>query len=1089
MGPEGPQAIAGHARAAGTRDGSPQRITVALDKQPPCAPPGLPESPTARVPLALELCAGTARLTRALISVGFEAVGVDHEAGRHRPEGPCVKADLGGAAGADIVYTAFRSGRLALVHMAPPCGTASAARSRPVPAHLRAAGAPWPKPLRSKAWPRGLPWLSGAAQEKVLAANRIYDFFVEICLMCLVEDVLFCVENPASSLMWHIDGWSTVAMQPGVVEVVFDACMHGGTRPKRTKLLSNCDGLLSMALMCDGSHPHQAWGLSKRDNNWVFATADEAAYPRAMCGTMAELFAKALDTDRFVLPVADSVCKGIAQAPVGKQRRNFPGSGLVPPPKTTVVVTPKNRLRDLKQGSRRVPEAWKLPKGSKVRAIVDANGGDSAAPCPSAGVEHGDGIAEVTVDVPLEPQDFLEWAKTVSHPMEGEAFCKDDVADNIFQTLVDGPAVTARKRVNALKHWAARAGELDPAERQLHAELHPAVRRVLRGRRILLLREAAVASGCKDMEFFEELKYGARLVGMANASGEFPERFMPPIISVDELVCAAKWARPRASGKARGSGDVEADAVLYDKTRAEALEKGWLQGPFSAEELDVRFGKWTVSRRFPVRQGSSIRPVDDFSESLVNSAFGCGEKINLEGIDDVATTAKVMRRALAGLRTGKAVVGKECGYDMVGNAHSAWRAAGGSVLLGRTLDLEAAYRQLPVHPDDHWCSVLSVFCPGTQEEEYYVCVALPFGAAASVLFFSRFAKILRHILVRLFGLCLCNYFDDFPQLEFEGLGESAQRTAELALDLFGVLWSRKPEKRLPFDDRFTCLGVVFSLGDVGGAFAVENKAARVEELRARIDAVLASRRLSPADAASLRGRILFATAQTFGRVGACVASIVGERAQQPAAGSFFVDDRLRSALVWLSDFLSASAPRKVYFGVARKPVVIFTDGAYEDVLSGGTATCGGVMWDPQDRALEFFGAAADRATLEAWREPGRLNVVHQAELFPVYVSLVLWGSRVCNRPVIVFVDNEAAREALVKGYSAAGASLRMCLGVHMLCARHACLPWFARVCSASNPADDPSRLRFEKLLSRGAVCRSVDLGELWSSSPAFDALR
>jgi hypothetical protein len=343
----------------------------------------MPECPSARVPLALELCAGTARLTRALINVGFEAVGVDHESGRHRPEGPCVRADLSGAAGADIVHTAFLSGRLALVHMAPPCGTASAARSRPVPAHLRAAGAPWPKPLRSRTWPRGFPWLCGKAQEKVLAANRIYDFFIEICLRCLVEEVLFCVENPVSSFMWHIDGWKTVAMLPDVVEVVFDACMHGGARPKKTKLLTNCGRLLSMAVMCDGNHPHQAWGPSKRNDNWVFATAEEATYPRAMCATMAGLFANALNTDRFVLPTPDSVHKGIAQAPVGKQRRNFPGSGLVPPTKTTVILSPNAGINDLKQGSKKVPEAWNLPKGSRVRAIVELNGGDPVAPQPS----------------------------------------------------------------------------------------------------------------------------------------------------------------------------------------------------------------------------------------------------------------------------------------------------------------------------------------------------------------------------------------------------------------------------------------------------------------------------------------------------------------------------------------------------------------------------------------------------------------------------------------------------------------------------------------------------------------------------------
>jgi hypothetical protein len=70
-------------------------------------------------------------------------------------------------------------------------------------------------------------------------------------------------------------------------------------------------------------------------------------------------------------------------------------------------------------------------------------------------------------------------------------------------------------------------------------------------------------------------------------------------------------------------------------------EKQWVKGPFSAAEVSKRNGdEWIPSRRFGVRQGGKIRPVDDFSQFLVNATVTCHEKIDLEGIDCIYATAR-----------------------------------------------------------------------------------------------------------------------------------------------------------------------------------------------------------------------------------------------------------------------------------------------------------------------------------------------------------------------------------------------------------------------------------------------------------------
>ena len=100
-----------------------------------------------------ELCAGSGGLSLELFRAGFSTVAVDHSANRHKSKDPCVKLDLAVDSGWAILYDLLESGRLLYAHGAPPCGTASRARERPVPIHLRRKGAPNPQPLRTDEFP------------------------------------------------------------------------------------------------------------------------------------------------------------------------------------------------------------------------------------------------------------------------------------------------------------------------------------------------------------------------------------------------------------------------------------------------------------------------------------------------------------------------------------------------------------------------------------------------------------------------------------------------------------------------------------------------------------------------------------------------------------------------------------------------------------------------------------------------------------------------------------------------------------------------------------------------------------------------
>lgn len=103
------------------------------------------------------------------------------------------------------------------------------------------------------------------------------------------------------------------------------------------------------------------------------------------------------------------------------------------------------------------------------------------------------------------------------------------------------------------------------------------------------------------------------------------------------------WAQQTFVGSCkRVLEDPEVAQSVWGETMAQTSEdRQWVLGPFSAKQISERVGScWVPARRFGVRQGGKIRPVDDFSQFLINSAVTCHEKIDLESIDHICATAR-----------------------------------------------------------------------------------------------------------------------------------------------------------------------------------------------------------------------------------------------------------------------------------------------------------------------------------------------------------------------------------------------------------------------------------------------------------------
>ena len=237
-------------------------------------------------PLLIELCAGSAVLSQTAMTRGFATMPVDHAHNRHTPKCKLVNLDLTQSHSWQVLRFVLESRRVAMVFAAPPCGTCSAAR------HFR----PGPPVLRTLAHPWGVPWASAKDFVKLKAANAIYKHLCAFIEDCESRSIPWCMENPTNSSFWSLPCLAFPLAHGFFAHC--QACAFGSNRDKKTSFLCSTSSINRMALLCPGCKSHAAWGANDAGG---FATAEEAAYPKAMCQALCDVFE--LEASRLGYPL------------------------------------------------------------------------------------------------------------------------------------------------------------------------------------------------------------------------------------------------------------------------------------------------------------------------------------------------------------------------------------------------------------------------------------------------------------------------------------------------------------------------------------------------------------------------------------------------------------------------------------------------------------------------------------------------------------------------------------------------------------------------------------------------------------------
>ena len=179
----------------------------------------------------------------------------------------------------------------------------------------------------------------------------------------------------------------------------------------------------------------------------------------------------------------------------------------------------------------------------------------------------------------------------------------------------------------------------------------------------------------------------------------------------------------KASCKKFGE-DLELAQAVWDETMEQcSLDKQWVRALLQLKRFRRDKGPcWIPSRRFGVRQGGKIRPVDDISQYLINATVSCREKINLEGLGHICSTARFFMGAAGDNRA--LYLPEEFSQEGQCLADD-WSLGEARDLYGRCLDLRQAYKQLVRRPEDAWAAILAVYCPADASVYFFEAVALP----------------------------------------------------------------------------------------------------------------------------------------------------------------------------------------------------------------------------------------------------------------------------------------------------------------------------------------------------------------------------
>ena len=935
-----------------------------------------------------------------------------------------------------------------LAHFAPNRATFSRAREIPIPGVKNP-----PKPLRSSEHPRGIPEeVSKLSKRARLRMDRDTEMAEDSARRCLARHkrkLPFSLEHPGRSIALDLEAWKTLRNEEGVFSSFYHTCMFEGSKRRKFQILiHNLSSLKGMNLECESNglcsrtgRPHEKWRpLVSRGKVEQFVTGEEREYPSGFCSAYSRLLTEDIMGGKIHSFV--EVYSG-PNAPLSKAlAKDFGGNvddtheskgGRI----ETEAVSLATRVHRTEVPTTRPLDAQPRVETGPLRAAAVESGRQ-----PSFGKRR-----QLIPDGLQNPREHLKRALELSHPFDSISSVKEDHLRNVdWEKTQEDPN---RERLSLLGRLESLARDPKVLERdpKLKEGSSFTFKKIGQKLNLGLMERVQEWVEMEDKAIPLVCRQGLNITGRASCSPFFSEFEEPQKVRISEFLATAKRRSSLAVRKtefmAQQGGKDMADAI-WKKVLVEMDEGSLGPGMTLENARDLHGEKCNVVPSFGLKQGTNsrgepkYRRIDDHTSGWVNLAAKRLQKIPMANADSIAALVKHMARNFPS-----------------------------SPICLATADMQAAYRQVALDPEDVPRALTAIFNPLEQRASIHEVYAQPFGAGHAVPNFYRLAEWFARFLMRFFKIQCDHFFDDFWVVSTESTAEVNLRCLLRSAELLGIRFD--PDKTQLPSSTAEILGVVFDTNPIGSSkiFSVKAKPSRVAGLKVTIEDILQKGVLTPSVAASVVGKYGFLCSTLFGKVGRFAS--LGVRAREHSSSSDLkIDHNLETSLRLMVEFITTCRPREIHMGSVPSPVILYTDAS--DVPEREPRyVVGGVLVDRRvdGPALSHFHWPVPKSMVARWIP--KQTYMGQLEILAGPIALATWERSLTRVKCIHFVDNDAASASLVKGYSPKSDSCELAGAYWLQAAKTATDIYIDRVESKSNLSDGPSRLEFHALHALGSV--------------------
>ena len=340
--------------------------------------------------------------------------------------------------------------------------------------------------------------------------------------------------------------------------------------------------------------------------------------------------------------------------------------------------------------------------------------------------------------------------------------------------------ITNNRRSTLSKHWDRQleaiqtlTSECEGIQRIWDVMTPESIKPATGKLKTVALAHLADSLGLGGGKWIRQFTYGFPIVGNLSQCGVYPrDDSLLPAPSTTGL-----WdnAQKRFLERSAHAGFANAEALWAEA--CEQVRMGWLGAPIpidlSGNVATFEEGKTNIAFRFGVAQGDKLRACDDLRHNCVNLHCTVWTPIKLPTWDHISQMCLRVRRTKRRWAFFKA-------------------------------DHEAAYKQLPLAPDQAKLALVALKNPTSGKWMAFPPKALLFGAEAAVLHYNCFSRLISVIFNKTFGIPLLAYFDDFGALAPKNLCEKALKTFETFCETLGI---RLKTAKTELGTRLTFLGL------------------------------------------------------------------------------------------------------------------------------------------------------------------------------------------------------------------------------------------------------------------------------------------